>query len=609
MIVEELNLDTQYISEHPMFENGTPSGYIIYKTLCGLGATHGEALLYERNSIILLPNTPVLVGKKNAKNADGSLLYPNICIVYEDIKSEEIEKYLNDDSIQYKKILCTPEAYKFKVRHVINQNPKYNLFKDFFMLIDECDSLVKTVFFRGNITSPLVDFFKFEKKAMISATPLKPSDPRFEGNNFRILKVVPQFDYKKNIDIIHTNNIRASLGYVLELNGDKQVFIFLNSTNLIAKFIKKLDIENDSRIFCSEEKVRELKRKQNIKYASSKLDNFKKYNFFTSRFFSAVDIKIEEKPALVMVTDLHRAPFSLLDPYSDSIQISGRLRNGFDSITHITNIKPTIEFMSHEEISTQVLDSTKCYNQLVTIKENETTLHGKTTATEALEATFIHKFFDEEGKFNHYADDCYHLSHLIRSYYQNIEMLGDAYINSNYFIPKVINRLYDADDDIIDLLENEELSKSELCRCVASLLFFYSQRLTTESIPYVTDDLNLKLRADYPEIARIFEKLGFLKMKELEFNEVKMNAEIETINTTIILNNTLLIDEILSLYVVGQIIVKTDTKTAIKSIYQKYGMQGNIKSTEIKNYYEVKHSTTNTPDGKKSAWKILGLLN
>lgn len=609
MEIENLYLHTRFLADHPKFINEIPSGYIIHKTLCGLGATHGEALFYERHSIILLPNTPVLVGKKTAKREDGSLKYPNICIVYEDIDVTEVIRYLNDDTVKDKKILCTPEAYKHKVRNALLEHPNFDLYNDFFMLIDECDSLVKTVFFRGKIVSPLIDFFKFKKKSMISATPLKPSDPRFEEHNFKVLKVNPQYEYKKKIDIIHTNNINASVECFIESNAGKKIFIFLNSTSLSAKLIKKLDIENDSMILCSEEKVRELKRKQGIKYASSKLDVLKKYNFLTSRFFSAVDIdNVEEKPEILMITDLYRAPFSLIDPYSDGIQIVGRLRNGVNSITHITNIKTDIEYKTPDEATQLINESYACYRDLVLVRNNTDTQYGKITAKEAIENTFIHKFIEEGTSIiNYFACDCYRLSNLIRSYYKNVTELTEAYIRTNYFIPKVFNRLYDADDAIMELLENEQLGKAKLFECVATLLFFYNNRHTTDRIPCVSNQLQLKLRNDYPDVARIFDKLGYLKMKELEFSEAKLIEEYKSFIRNEKLNDEGLKREIKSLYNVGDTVIKAETIGAIKNIYTRHGLDIKVKGTTIENYYVVETTTIDTSEGKKHSWNIIAI--
>ena len=76
-----MNTQTIYISKK---ENGKiqyltkvlpeiPTNTILYKTLTGLGATYGE-LKANRNSIIIEPNVPVIVGKcKDPKHKDDNL--------------------------------------------------------------------------------------------------------------------------------------------------------------------------------------------------------------------------------------------------------------------------------------------------------------------------------------------------------------------------------------------------------------------------------------------------------------------------------------------------------------------------------------------------------
>ena len=65
----------------------------------------------------------------------------------------------------------------------------------------------------------------------------------------------------------------------------------------------------------------------------------KRYNFFTSRFFNAVDMELEEQPHVIMLTDVYFAEHTMIDPYTDAIQIVGRFRNGVSSIIYISNTK------------------------------------------------------------------------------------------------------------------------------------------------------------------------------------------------------------------------------------------------------------------------------
>ena len=81
-----------------------------------------------------------------------------------------------------------------------------------------------------------------------------------------------------------------------------------------------------------------------------------KYNFFTSRFFSAVDILSPAKPDILILTDLDEAEHTKTDPFTNTIQIYGRFRNAyqdgkkFNSLTHISTYGIKGSFLDEAEI-------------------------------------------------------------------------------------------------------------------------------------------------------------------------------------------------------------------------------------------------------------------
>lgn len=361
----------QWLSQTDQFKSGTPSNYIIYKCLPGLGATHGELKLYNhRNSIIVEPNVPVIEGKRDALDDLGEELYPNMLAVYKDVNRGSVKAYLAND-IYPKKIVCTPEAYIKKVKPEIEENSRFNLYDDFFMLLDECDKLISEIDYRDKIIAPMDDFFKFRGKAMVSATPLQPSDLRFASNGFKILQIVPDFDYSRNLNLISTNNITTTLKAVFKKDNVDPTFIFLNSTDLIYALIKILGIDSEAKVFCADKSVKKLV-KQGFDNASSVLGGYAKYNFLTSRFFSAVDIKLAYKPNVLMITNVYKAPHSIIDPYTESIQICGRFRNGVDKVAHFTNYNRTQTYFQPEQALQYIQDSyaeyEKTANRLKTVK-------------------------------------------------------------------------------------------------------------------------------------------------------------------------------------------------------------------------------------------------
>ena len=203
-----------------------PTNTILDKTLTGLGATHSE-IHSERNSIIIEPNVPVILGKLN--NND------NLEAVYEKCTPYVIKKYLQMD-ISFKKILTTPESFK-KIREAA-QSLGIDIYKQYFCLFDECEKITQDIDYRRKITQPIYDFFLFENKAFVSATPLPISHKEFEKQNFQKIKIMPQYDYKKDLDLIVTNCYYKRLRKVLEgMKDSKYICIFFNVTDGINEII------------------------------------------------------------------------------------------------------------------------------------------------------------------------------------------------------------------------------------------------------------------------------------------------------------------------------------------------------------------------------------
>ena len=158
-----LNKD-QYLSD---VIRQIPTNSILSKRIPGCGATTLELNTY-RNSIILVPNVPVIQSKEKKEP------YPKG--VYEDVTVSEVVTYLKEN-IRYK-IMTTPESFgKIKVAC---EKCNINIYSEFFLLMDECHQLIKDVDYRADIVLPMDDFFQFEHKALVSATPIKFSDPRFK---------------------------------------------------------------------------------------------------------------------------------------------------------------------------------------------------------------------------------------------------------------------------------------------------------------------------------------------------------------------------------------------------------------------------------------------
>lgn len=112
----------------------------------------------------------------------------------------------------------------------------------------------------------------------------------------------------------------------------------------------------DYKVFCSDKSVKKLKSmKLHHTYDHLKLP-LAKVNFFTSRFFSAVDVKINKLADILVLSNYKQAVHSMIDPFTEAIQIQGRFRNKLDgdrrynSLTFITNTNDKLKVKSDKEI-------------------------------------------------------------------------------------------------------------------------------------------------------------------------------------------------------------------------------------------------------------------
>ena len=195
------------------------------------------------------------------------------------------------------------------------------------------------------------------------------------------------------------------------LRDSKHICIFYNVTNGILDIIERLDI-TQYKIFCSEESVKKLKSR-GITEAYSQIDYpLAKYNFFTCRFYSALDIRISKyKPDIIMLTDLHTALWTMIDPFTEAIQIQGRFRKRgdddvtYNSLTHITNVNPEIPVLSREEVNRMVEQSAANYNMLKECRDTQANNLKRKAISDDMKNMRYQDLIDEHEEINYFAVD------------------------------------------------------------------------------------------------------------------------------------------------------------------------------------------------------------
>lgn len=491
-----------------------PTNTILYKKLTGLGATYGE-LKADRNSIIIEPNKPVICGKcKDSKHKDDNLFG-----VSEGVYTDNIIAYIERSIKQKKhfKILTTPESFH-KVQEAFDEM-EIDIRFNCFLLFDECHKIIKDVDFRNDIALPMDFFFECEQKALVSATPIEFTDPRFEEQNFQTITIVPTFDYAKEINIHVTNNLLQTAKEMLSQDKTEKYFIFCNSTDTIYALMQQLDLLNESAAFCSDKSVDKLK---DLKFNNASdvwnEDIMKRYNWLTSRFYNAVDIELEEKPTVLLLTDCYFTEYTVFDPNTDVIQCVGRFRNGVSSIHHISNTNRNFMVRSKDELKGYITCSREIYDMLQNLYNYATTISTKDAYRAAVDTLPFTKLLDINGKVNYFAIDNYVNAELVKGYYQcadnlwNIYKICDAFIINHYSI------------------EDYKLGDYErLQRTNKSISIKEKRKIMVQQLELLGDcqtEMEWQFKRDLEQtdsfIVEAYNKIGKEKIENLKYNRKKI---------------------------------------------------------------------------------------
>ena len=498
----------QYLKE---VLSSIPTNTILVKTLTGLGATYSE-LKADRNSIIIEPNKPVILGKEKQERHKSD----NLLGVYEGVSRDDIADYLNESMRKRKhiKIMTTPESFR-KVQDAC-EDVGINIQNECFLLFDECHKLVKDVDFRTDITLPMDFFFNCVNKAMVSATPINCQDPRF--NKFQTIRIVPNFNYKKRISIRATNNVLQMTRELLSEFKDvgTPVFFFVNSTDTIYSLMKQTGTINESSVFCSAKSVEKLKN-LGFKNVTEEWDSGKisKYNWLTSRFYNAFDIEITEKPIVVMVTECYIAEWSMIDPYTDAVQILGRFRNGISKAYHICNFNQNLAIKTKEDILLSYECSKSVYETLKTLRETASTQSMKEAFYNAIQTLPYNQFLDERNRVNYFAVDNYIDEELVKTYYHDPTRLIHAYENAgSYFTIDYAKKEYPWNDTERIIIESKTASLKEKRKTIVKILDAISELNGSIAIQHKRE---LEWFGD-KLIVEAFEELGKDKIEELDYS-------------------------------------------------------------------------------------------
>ena len=594
-----------------------PSKVIIHKTIPGFGATYTE-IKAKRNSIIVLPNVATIHSKHNAPESGGKT-FP----VYEGVTSKHIIEYLLQD-ITYKKILTTPESLQKVIRAFANLN--INGYKDYFVLMDEAHKLIQDVDYRPNITAAMDYFFRFDNLAMISSTPIKPSDPRFSG--FKYIKLQPTYQYHKPVELLYQNNVVYALKDSFERNPNVVQCVFFNSINGIMDLIKKLGIGKDTMIFCSKESAGYIISQQYTRdsffEASFKFEAelMKQYNFFTSSLYNGLDIILDSPPQVIMIS-LPTEPKTFLDPFTDVVQILGRFRNHekdkggiFAEAIHLLPNWGSGNFKNKSQVTEWLKANQTVYDTLLTLMYTNTKPLEKEIYTEALRRLPFHNFLANDkhllrsnpAKPNYPAEedpDKYDLDYFkvdnlyeeerVNSYYADganlwhayeqagVVTIGDTTLKS---FEIYLNERKAPHDELhkLNLRGGKRYSKENIKQLTYQLVELND---ISGNLPEY-DEAVFSLTSSHPLVRKAFDKLGPERIAELGFSIGKIKQALIDYDVKDGKNKNPVIDAAYSKFSTGIKIPLSVIKKELQEIYDHFEIPATAKATDILQWFEAK---------------------
>jgi len=600
---KHFNLDTRI---YPIRTN-----VIINKGLTGWGATYAE-IKCNRHSIILLPHKNQ-IASKHAKHTEEDYTQE----VAEGVTIEKLKTYIRARGIRYMKFLSTPEALG-KIVTALKECDT-DVFNDVFLLCDESHKITTDVGYRVNISGFADYFFQFKNKAMISATPFKPSHPKFTEQGFEMIKVNHVRNIKKKIKLICANNLGVAFKNYLDQYDGEMLFVFFNSLNGIKALIDNNQLVQDCNIYCSEDGVKDFKLKEKLNLtlkqklnAYSRIDsnNLAKINFLTGSFFNGLDIDgFKQMPDILLLTDLSVADHTTLDPNTDVYQILGRFRQPKDSneikdrfrnATHIVNNKRNAVVKLEDNALSAVGYSYMGYKALSDLQQTVTNQVAIDIYEEAKKRLLPYaNLINTREELDPFKLDNYLYKCRLKQCYGHPIALPLAYEFSGLFDVEEEHKTYLPE-------EFETMSRSMKRYSTANIEWCCGQIISNHFISDEDDRNNIKkeLKGRFPFIFEAEEKLSMGKIQELGYKRSAIEKALLKYNIEHRLVHHGLVDAISRLFKVGISYSVANVKVKMQKVYDEFGIKLTAKSTDIDPYFIVQEFTGHE-ELKKKELKIL----
>ena len=378
----------------------------------------------------------------------------------------------------------------------------------------------------------------------------------------------------------------------------------------------EVGIQSGSTAADAADSVKELKKKESKADIQENIQRpLKKYNFFTSRFFSAVDIEIDKKPDIIIITYAKKVKHTKIDPYTEAIQIYGRFRNTyydkdelpFNSITHITDIATdNKKALTDDEVDLTLKEYKTTYDSL---RKREEELYGvRRTAIQCnCSRVKYNDFIDENGELNYFSVDNLYNEERVKRHYESSEALINAYNSTNHFNSKLINETNLIDNDFRLQLRKCKSSKDKRRSIITKLVYLHEIKMESYKIDEFKQDMKQEeINKDETGewIIDVYSYFGeeYIRKNEYGCNQ-KMKNDLNRAKAKEKKSTPEVFQKVYNTFDIDTKIEKNEAKKRLEKIYEMFDIQKYDKAiqSDIEIYYNVKSYNNDKP----ATYKIL----
>lgn len=366
--------------------------------------------------------------------------------------------------------------------------------------------------------------------------------------------------------------------------------IFLNSVADISRIIKKASLaEADVRIVCSQSGL--SKRRNEAKLEgfpiATTADPVKRINLYTSTAFEGQDIFDEHGIAFV-VSDSHKE-HTLVDISTELIQIAGRIRDSKwkNQIVQFYNTKP-YPAVSADEFEQAMR------RQMAEAEHDATRLNQLSDSCKAsMKQTMVNEYIRfEGGKF------------LVDENRFNFEMMNYKVVNGIYLTKASMEA--ELGKNGISITDNQVCPTVSIYtpngtgRSFKDLFEAYAQAVAARpkiAIEPTAEMIVIEVQDGL--VKEAYEKLGVDEVRRMKYHKANIQRAVTAKGDA---KTDVKIMELLKQSGIrqGGRYTKAEVKDAIQAAYDTLGLKRKAKSTDLKQWYEVKEESPKI-DGKSTA--------